>query len=107
MASGEPRVELDMPTLIVTRFGTHIEMENGKSLESLITPFFEEGNVISLHIVAEFTGVTREFCKYVHVKWGGACAQPLIDGVCRSLANHEKETAEHESTQKEMETETE
>jgi hypothetical protein len=83
-------------------------MENGKALESMITQFFEQGDVISLHIVAEYTGVTRQFCEYVNLKWGSTCGAPLLEnGTCRNQAFHEKDTAENKPAEIETEKEEE
>lgn len=98
--AGEPRVELDMPTLIVTQNGA-MEADNEKTLERLLSPFFQAGDVVSLHIVAEFTGQRRKFCKFECNQWNGrykhTCNKTMdSNGICPEQESHIEEQDEHD-----------
>lgn len=98
--AGEPRVELDLPVLVVTRHG-QLESANEKHLEQLLSGFFQAGDVVALHIVAEFTGETREFCSFICNQWNGryshTCGKTMnAHRVCPDNEEHNVEILEHE-----------
>lgn len=88
------RVELDIPVAIVAQYG-HLQLPNEKQLESLLTATFDTGDVVTLHIIVESTGLQRSICKWIDstsqykIPCGHVCD---IDGHCPHLERHlEKE----------------
>jgi hypothetical protein len=101
MASEPTRVELDMPVVIVNKYG-HLELENHKGVQDVIAPFFEHGDVLSIHVVVESTGLTRGFCDFVDPTstYKSKCGHVLdSSGVCWM----EEEHAKKRTTQLELE----
>jgi hypothetical protein len=88
------RIEIDLPIVVVTNSG-YVQTDNFKNIADLIAPFFGSGAVLTLHIVAEDTGLRRGFCTF-EVDKGGKyphrCNYTLRqNGMCPREDEHEKE----------------
>lgn len=86
------RIEIDLPTVILNRYG-HPELDNHKSVEDLIAQYYSKGDVITLHIVAESTGTTRQFCTFIDPTsaYKSECGQILdSNGMCWMESEHGK-----------------
>lgn len=86
------RIELDLPVVILNRFA-NIELENHQSLATVLSHFYPNGTVISLHVIAESTGDTRGFCEFIdeNSTYKNKCGWTLnADGKCDLEETHEK-----------------
>lgn len=84
------RMELDIPTALVTPYG-HTENESGKSLENMISAAFHIGEVVTVHIVVESTGIRREVCHFIdpQSQYKAECGNVMqANGVCKLQASH-------------------
>lgn len=90
--SDPTRVEIDLPTVVLNRYG-NLEVSSRKSVADLLSPFFEHGAVITLHLVAESTGAVRGFCTFEDPtsNYHSVCGHTLdSSGACWLEGEHEK-----------------
>ena len=93
--AGEPtiRVELDMEA-VVTQY-KRIQSDNFHSVEEMAAMAFNTGDVVTIHIIVESTGLHREQCDFVDLasQYRSKCGQVLFaDGTCRFAAQHAEKT---------------
>lgn len=89
-------MELDMPVGIVTNYG-HVQIANEKSLESILAGFFNVGDVITVHLVAETTGEKRAICKWIapDSQYKNPCSHVCdVNGVCPLQQSHDEKDAQ-------------
>jgi alkylated DNA nucleotide flippase Atl1 len=88
------RLELDLPAVIVSTYGRLVTSdENTHNVEDLIARIFNAGDLITLHIVAEYTGESRSVCKWIapDSKYRTECNHVMsADGVCPLQEAHEE-----------------
>ena len=91
--SDPTRIELDLPVVIINQYG-HPQLDNLKDVQDLIAVSFPKGSIISLHLIAEDTGVTRPFCKFVsETSYGKSTCNFTLrsDGTCWRQEEHARE----------------
>lgn len=86
------RIEIDLSEVNINRFGA-MELTNHHSLVDMLTTYFEKGDVISVHMVVEDTGLHRGFCQFIDETstYKHECGMVLDDnGVCTFEEAHAK-----------------
>lgn len=87
------RVEVDLPLVIVNQYGS-LTLDNHKSLSDVLAPYFNHGDVLSVHVVVETTSEPpRGFCKFVDETstYKNKCGNILnSDGTCWLEEQHER-----------------
>lgn len=88
------RLELDLPVVVITHYGS-LQLDNLKKLEDTIVDFFRKGSVLSIHMIVEDTGDTRQFCDFLKDRNGTYphnCNLTMSSsGVCPNESEHAKE----------------
>lgn len=88
------RIELDLPIVVVNQYG-HLQLDNLKSVSDVVSGFYAKGTVLTLHIVAEDTGLRRGFCDFIKDRGGTyphMCGLTLSSAeVCPNEDEHAKE----------------
>lgn len=91
MVSEPTRVELDLAVVVLNKFG-HMELDNHKDVLGLISQYYHNGEVITLHLIAESTGEMRQFCQFIDEAsaYKSKCENVLdADGTCHYEHIHE------------------
>lgn len=91
------RIELDFPVAIIDSSANNIQLPNQRDMQSWIASSFAPGDIVTVHIVVESTGLSREICKWTDPsqerKYTYPCNHVMdSNGVCPLHADHiEKE----------------
>lgn len=91
MEPASTRVEIDLPIVILNQYG-HMELDNHKDVSDILAQFFPHRSVITLHIVAESTGESREVCTFIDPTsaYKSKCQHILsANGICWLEEQHE------------------
>lgn len=86
------RVEVDLPQMVIDSMGS-LRLDNMRSLSDIVTQSFHKGDIVSVHIILESTGLTRGFCDFVDPtsSYKSKCNHVLSsDGMCWLEDQHEK-----------------
>lgn len=93
------RLELYFPVALVDYSANNIVLPNQRDMQSWIASSFSAGDVLSIHIVVETTGMSRDICKWIDPSRERKYAYPcnhIFDenGVCPLSEDHQKKEEE-------------
>lgn len=94
------RLELDFPVAIVDSTANNIQLPNGKDMQSWISSSFQPGDILTVHVVVESTGLSRQICKWIDPsqernRYTYPCNHVTdSSGVCPLQSDHDKKNRE-------------